>query len=206
MAEGSDAPLFCPFCGECFEGESQCPEHDIPLVPFQELDRLRGRPNPGEDEEVAFYDLRFGRGLVFAAAALMVLGFFLPVLASHFGSEVRVATGFDAASTVAMNLWVLPLVAITMVSIVTRRRTPAAMRGVRLAIPALGVMGGTSLAYTIWRVSEGAERIMQMYGQEVEVELRFGIWVAAAGVLLALVGGLRLGSMPKAKPPRYKVS
>ncbi len=167
---------------------------------------MRGRPNPGDDEEVAFYDLRFGRGLVFAAAALMVLGFFLPVLASHFGSEVRVATGFDAASTVAMNLWVLPLVAITMVSIVTRRRTPAAMRGVRLAIPALGVMGGTSLAYTIWRVSEGAERIMQMYGQEVEVELRFGIWVAAAGVLLALVGGLRLGSMPKAKPPRYKVS
>lgn len=202
----SDAtPLFCPFCGECFEGESQCPEHDIPLVPFQELDRLRGRPNPGDDEEVAFYDLRFGRGLVFAGAALMVTGFFSPVLASHYGSDIRVATGFDAASTVAMNLWVLPLVAFTIVSIVTRRRTPAAMRGVRLAIPMLAMLGGVSLGYTIWRVSEGAERIMRAYGQEVEVELRFGIWIAVLGVLIALVGGLRLGTMPKPKPPKYKV-
>lgn len=205
-AESDVAPLFCPFCGECFEGERQCPEHDIPLVPFQELDRLRGRPNPAEDEEVAFYDLRFGRGVVFGAAALMLLAFFLPVLASHYGNEVRVATGFDAASTVAMNLWVLPLVAITMVSIVTRRRTPASMRGVRLAIPALALLGGFSLGYTIWRVSEGAEKISRMYGQEVEVELRFGIWVAAVGVVLALLGGLRLGAMPKPKPPKYKIS
>ena len=30
-------PLFCPFCEECFEGEARCPEHDIPLVPFEDL-------------------------------------------------------------------------------------------------------------------------------------------------------------------------
>ena len=199
------APLFCPFCGECFEDERTCPEHDIPLVSFDELDRLRGRPNPADEEEVAFYDLRFGRGLVFGGSALMVIAFFLPVLAAHYGRDVYVASGFDAASTTAMNLWVLPLVAVTMVSIVGRRRTPVGMRGVRVVIPVLAVLGATSLAYTIFRVSEGAARIREAYGQDVELELRFGIWIAVGGALLALVGGVRLGAMPKAKPPRYKV-
>ena len=31
--------LFCPFCRECFEGEAQCPEHELALVRFEDLPR-----------------------------------------------------------------------------------------------------------------------------------------------------------------------
>ncbi|MEM9071262.1 MAG: hypothetical protein AAGE52_22340, partial [Myxococcota bacterium] len=90
-------------------------------------------------------------------------------------------------------------------SIVGRRRTPAEMRGARLAIPLLCTLAAGSLGYTIWRIEAGAERWLRAYGREVEIEALFGVWVIGLGILVALWGGLRLGTLPTAKPPSYRV-
>lgn len=199
------APLFCPFCGECFEGETRCPSHDLPLVPFETLQRMRGQPVPDDEEPVAPYDPRFGRGWIWAGAALVVVGFFLPLVTSTQGARVTTATGLDAASRVALNLWLLPLVALSWTTTVARRRTPVQMRAARVAVAALCLGAAASLGYSLWRIYRGAERIARTYGLTVEIDLEIGVYVMAAGIALAFVGSLRLGALPKPSPPRYRL-
>src|SRR4051812_41261443 len=70
--------LFCPFCRECFEGESRCPEHDLGLVPFDQLARTAedlAADIPREDEDVSVFDGRFGRGIVALGTALFFVSF-----------------------------------------------------------------------------------------------------------------------------------
>jgi len=198
------APLFCPFCGECFEDETRCPSHDLPLVPFDALGRMRTPPVPDEHEAVAPHDLRFGRGWIAAGALLVLVGFLLPFATSSQGARVATATGLQVASRAALNLWFLPLVAFSWIAILARRRTPAQMRGARLAVPLLCLGAAGSLGYSLWRIHEGAERIARTYGLSVDIELGAGVFVMAAGVVLAFVGGLRLGALPKPSPPRYR--
>ncbi|MEM9862721.1 MAG: hypothetical protein AAF938_13955, partial [Myxococcota bacterium] len=88
------APLFCPFCGESFEGRSTCPEHDIPLVDFEELQRTRAVAPPNEHEALPAHSLALGRGFVAVGALLFLTGFFLP-FARAAGVET---TGFALAS------------------------------------------------------------------------------------------------------------
>ena len=204
VAEPGGAPLFCPFCGECFEGEARCPEHDIPLVPFDQLERVRGGAAVREDELVHPYDLRFGRGWVFAGALLGLVGFRGPVVRVAYPDGENVASGYEAASTVAINLWLVPCVAATWAAIVARRRTLAAMRGARLAIPLLALLAAGSLGFTFWKMSAGAAQIVRAYGRDVLIEPRWGFWLMAVGVVLAFGGGLRLGAA-KERKPRYRV-
>jgi len=202
----AETPLFCPFCGECFEGEERCPEHDIPLVPFEKLDRLRGRPLPEDDEPVDFWDLRFGRGVVLLGALLTLVGFFLPFVSSAFDERSVTASAFQTASGgAAMNLWVVPLVTLTLVSVIMRRRTPNQMRGMRLLVPALGGLAATSLGYTLYRILAGASEVMRLYGAQVEVAPAWGAVVLCVGILLVILGGVRLGAAPPEKAPRYDV-
>ena len=197
------APLFCPFCGECFEGERRCPSHDLPLVPFDALAAMQTKPVPDEHEPVPPYDPRFGRGWIAAGALLVLVGFLLPFATSTQGARVATATGLQVASRAALNLWLLPMAAVTWTAILARRRTLAEMRGARLAIPLLCLGAAASLGYSLWRIHEGAARIGRAYGVDVDIDVRAGAWVMGVGVVLALVGGLRFGAPPKRPPPRY---
>lgn len=195
---------FCPFCGESFEGESRCPEHDIPLVGFEELDRVRGGALPEDHHVVPAHDLRFGRGLLMTSALLALVGFFLPFVEVAYPDGSATATGLATASTVALNLWLTPAVAVALLGIVLRRRTPASMRSARLAVIGLALLGGTSLAFTLHRVRTGVAQVEQAYGRDVDVSVRLGFWVCALAFALVLGAAARWGHVPAPKP-RYRV-
>ncbi len=186
----SDAPLFCPFCRECFEGEAQCPEHELPLVPFERLPKMRRVV--GDDERLSAWDLRFGRGIVGLAAATILLGFAAPLVTSTIDAPLTV-DGFRMAVGVAPNLWVVPCVALALVVILGRRRTLVEMRSMRLAVPLLAGLVASSLAYSLWRVHHAAALLAMRIGRPVTIEVRWGTWVLGAAVVLGCVGGARLG-------------
>ena len=104
--------LFCPFCEESFEDESRCPEHDLELVPLARLAALRGKYVPEGDETLAFHDLRFGRGVVLLAGALWLAAFAAPFMEVSANGDLRRSSGFELATTTAMNLWLLPMLAL----------------------------------------------------------------------------------------------
>lgn len=182
----SHPPLFCPFCRECFEDAEVCPEHELPLVPFDRLPS-RAAPEPGDDEAVAPHDLRFGRGWLLLASVLLLGGMAAPLVSSALGSRGITASGYGLASDRALNLWVIPAVALTYVSVLLRRRTPRQMRGSRIAVPVLALLVAGSLGYTLLRI----HRATELAGMELTV--RWGIVPLAAGVVLGLAAGLRFG-------------
>lgn len=197
-------PLFCPFCGECFEDLESCPEHEIPLVTFAELGKVRAEDALADDAVVAPWDLRYGRGLVFGGAAILMGGFFAPFAQANYEGYETIATGLEVASGTAMNLWVVPAIGFTLASIVLRRRTPASMRGARLALPALAIVAAISVSYTLVRMFTGAEMLTNRLGRALEITPLLGPYFLLAGALIAVAGGLRLG-ISRGRPARYRV-
>lgn len=183
----SRPPLFCPFCRECFEGRAVCPEHELVLVPFDRLPSPK-QSLPPEGEAVALHDLRFGRGWLLLAAILLLGGMALPLVTTTQGDRSITATGYELATGRALNLWIVPAVAAALINILMRRRTPAQMRGSRLAIPVLGLLMAGSLGYTLWRIHRVAELL------DMTVAVRWGVAVLGAGVAVTALAGLRLGS------------
>ena len=205
MAADSSTPLFCPFCEECFEDEERCPEHDIPLVPFEELAAARGRAAPGDDEDVSPLEWRYGRLPVLIGALMVLVGFFLPFVRASFpDGTVSGGTGLAMASNMALNLWIVPAVGATMLSILGRRRTPRRMRGARLAVLLLALLAVSSLIYTVSGVYRGAARFHAAYGQTVEVSALPGLYVMGAGLLALLVAAPFFGRA-RITGPSYRV-
>jgi len=191
---GSAPPRFCPFCRECFEDTAVCPDHELPLVDFDALPRTSTLPR--DDERLPFYDPRFGRGLLWLASILTLVGFSLPLVTTSAGQPLT-STGFEVASRVAPYLWAVPLVGAAWMSVLGRRRTPRGMRGARAAVPLLALLAGTSVYYAIHRIREGAAQAAAQTNQEVTVELEVGVWVIAAALLVGLAAGFRLGVLPR---------
>lgn len=188
--------LFCPFCKEAFEGERDCPDHDIALVSFEQLPQGRGSATPREDEPLSAYDPRLGRGLLFAAAVLTLIGFLMPFATTRMGGEALTMSGFEMAARRPL-LWAVPFVAGAMVVVLAFRRTPRQMRGARLAIPMLATLGVTAVAFGVWLVHGFAADRRERFGMEMEVTVEPGVFVMAVGLLLALVAGFRLGAVER---------
>lgn len=190
---------FCPFCRECFEDETQCPEHELALVPFDALPR-EDDPDalPSYEEKVAPLDLRFGRGIVMGGIALTLIGFAAPVLEVVTSSQARAFSGLEAATLRAPSLWTVPFVALMFVWILARRRTPLAMLGARLVALLCAVAPLVSLLYTALKVEQGARQFVEQSGQSMTVSLAWGAWVIGAGAVLLLIGSARLGVIPGA--------
>ena len=194
--------LFCPFCRECFEGEKECPEHELALVPFDQLPRdpeAEAGDLPAHDQPVSLLDPRFGRGFVMAGIVVASVGFLMPVLSIATDSRARLFTGFEAASTNAPNLWTVPFVAAMFVWMLARRRTPIAMLGARLAGVVFAIAPLLSLAYTVLKVRQGAAQFAERTHQAMDVGIEYGVAVIAIGGLLWLIGSLRLGVVPQPK-------
>jgi hypothetical protein len=193
-----DSPLlFCPFCRECFEGETTCPDHELRLVPFAELPSPR-REVPREEAVLPVHDLRFGRAFLLVAAVLVFAGFALPMVTTIV-DEPSTATGFDVAMRVAPNLFAVPAVAAAFLSIFYRRRSLKSLRGARLAVPILALLGVTSLGWTLSSIYRGAGQQSAAWGIEVSVTPEIGVWLMGAGLLVALVAAFRLGAVPPSR-------
>jgi len=191
-----DSLLFCPFCRECFEEKTHCPEHDLELVSFERLPKESGRDTPRDDERLAPYDPRFGRGIVAAGVLITLAGAFMP-LVSRTMRDIH--TTYDlsaidmAVMRIAPNLWTVPLACVVLIAILLRRRTLASLRGTRLVAPIIGLMPAGSVAFTWFQVERGVAAALAHRGIEMAVQLEVGAYAIVIGSLVMAIGGVRLG-------------
>lgn len=180
--------LFCPFCGESFEHQTRCPEHELSLVAFDQLpinsaliddepeaDELALRALPSDDRPLALLEPQHGRGLVALGALLNLSALALPLS----GAE---GTGSVAAYRLARaipSLGTLALVSFTVLYALGRRRTLRRLRGLRVLVPLLALLSPLSLGWASLRL--GASRPGG------------AVYAVAVASLLLLTGGLRLG-------------
>jgi hypothetical protein len=169
--------LFCPFCRDGFEGVSECPEHELILVP---LDRL---PRDRASEVTFFVDPRFGRGALSFGVLLVLAGFFGPFVRAR-GVD---ASALEVAIDGAHNLWLTPGAALWLTWILWKRRARRLLRSARVAAAGLALAGALPLFYTFRRISVMAEV------DGVDLQWDWGLPVMAAGLLVALLASVRLG-------------
>lgn len=199
-----DAVLFCPFCREAFEGRRECPEHDLPLVPFDRLEGVDVEADddglPGDDERLDAFDPRFGRALVGGGCLLFVVGFLCPLAVIAVpGHGQMVVSGPSVAATHAPALWALPMCGLGGLLLLGWRRTPRQMRSVRIVVPLLV----SSVALSTWAALRRADRwaalLADLAGGAVSATttVSWGVGVLALGGLLVLIGAVRLGVVPR---------
>ncbi|MFO0682591.1 MAG: hypothetical protein U0234_11095 [Sandaracinus sp.] len=189
--------LFCPFCRECFEGETRCPEHELALVPFDELPRNLEDAEadlPRDDQSLPPFDFRFGRGWVTAGALAFVASFAMTFVQIRVQGDARGFTAMEAASAQAPNLWTVPFVGVFLIAILGRRRSLAKMRSARLSVLLLGLAPLFAIGYSYFHVLEGAaQQAAHSHGAPLDVSPGLGILVAAVGSALVMAGARRLG-------------
>ena len=172
---------FCPFCHEGFEDRAECPEHELTLLPIDELPRHLDRPL----KQVTFFaDPRLGRGAPLLGVTLVLLGFIVPFVRS---SELE-ASALEVAIDGAGNLWFTPGAAIVLLWILWQRRSRDTMRAARAAVLGLALGGLLPLLYTCRRIGLMAE----LHG--ATAEWLGGLWLMLAGLLVAALGSFRFGS------------
>ena len=172
---------FCPFCRDGFEGCTECPEHELTLVPIDQLPRGAGR----RLEQVTFFaDPRLGRGPVLLGATLAVIGFLAPFVRS---SELE-ASALEVAIDGAGNLWFTPGAAMMLLWILWRRRSHSTMRAARAAVLGLAVSGALPLLYTTRRIGAVAE------AHDAGLHWLWGLWLMLAGLLVTAIASRGLGS------------
>lgn len=180
--------LFCPFCAEAFEGLERCPSHDLALVPFRELPRQR----TPDDARVAIGSPRFGRGALFGGAALTFIAFFCPLV--RLSGQVEIEnTARELAAGRAPRLWLVPAVALAVISILARRRTPAGMRGARLALCLLSLLPTGLVLFTLSGAGTAAQRMAEQLGARIAVHWGEGAWLTLFALIPLLWGSARFG-------------
>ena len=179
--------LFCPYCEEGFENVLDCPEHELALVPIDDLPK-RGEP---VSHRVRFFaDPRLGRGPVQLGALLVFVGFVAPF--AH--SRGLTASGLEIAIDGAVNLWLAPGAAIIILWIPWKRRTRSAMHAARGAVFGLALSGGLPLVYTTHRIGLMAEAV------NAHVLWLWGLWLMVAGLTACAIGAAGFGGWSRAGP------
>lgn len=186
------AVLFCPFCSEPFEGLDRCPSHDLALVPFRDLPRAR----TPDDARVALASPTFGRGALFIGAVLTLVAFFCPLVRLSGQVEIQ-NTLRELATGRAPRLWLVPAAALAVISILVRRRTPAGMRGARLALFMLSLLPTGLVLFTLSGAGAAAQRMAEQLGARIAVHWGAGAWLTLAAAIPLLWGSLRFGVPPK---------
>ncbi len=195
----SEAPFrFCPFCRDAYEEVERCPEHDLPLVGLEELPRRRASLDPAMP--LPPWSLRAGRGWLLLAVLLLLVAPALPWVEILVGERRRLASGYALAMGRAVNVWIVPAVAIGWLLVLRLRRSPLALRSARMAVALLAPLPLGS-AWATWRgVRQGLEAVSRR-GVTGEATPAWGLAVLLAGVLCGLWAAVRLGHLPDDEHP-----
>lgn len=184
--------LFCPFCAEAFEGLDRCPTHELALVPFRQLPRAR----VPDDARVALGSPTLGRGALFAGALGTLIAFFCPLV--RLSGQVEVQNSLrELASGRAPRLWLVPAAAVAVLSILARRRTPAGMRGARLALFLISLLPSGLVLFTLAGAGAAAQRMAEQLGARIFVHFGAGAWLTWLAAIPLLWGSARFGVPPK---------
>lgn len=181
--------LFCPFCRERFEGRSSCPEHELRLLPLHQI-RVEAEPDddpddvcddddglPRDERPLALLDPRYGRGVVALGALLAGASLGLELVRLH-GEPLRT---YELARGLP-SLWTVLLVSFCAIYVVVRRRTPRALRSLRVLVPLLGGALALTLTLAGLRLGRGLAQAPAAYA-------------IAVAALLLILGGARLGTV-----------
>lgn len=183
--------LFCPFCKDSFEGVDRCPEHDLALVPFDELPRAPREQ--ADDAPMQILDPRRGRGELALAGVSLLVAFVLPLVEVAVADRSQSFSTLAAATQRAPNLWAIPASGAILLSTVARRRVPLRMRGARLALSLVALVPIVSVVYSVRRIFEAGA----LDGATVSMGVAPHVIIAAA--LVAIVGSLRFGGAPPSR-------
>jgi hypothetical protein len=192
MGTATDQVLFCPFCREAFEGDQRCPEHELDLVTWTELPRAV--PQLTDDYALPWPSPRLGRGWVAGGAALLLVAFIALPLAGVEGALRMGGTVLMLAIASTPKLWLVPAAAWAQLAILYRRRTPAGMRGARLAVALVSCVPLLAAAMTWFDASAAIELIEQRRQVQLHLRPAAGSYVLAAAALTMLWGAFRLGT------------
>jgi hypothetical protein len=187
--------LFCPFCGEAFEGETRCPEHELLLLPWTQL----SRKTRATDAHAAlpWYSPRAGRGGVFAGACIALLAFAALPLARVDAALKLGGSMLTLALHGSPRLWLVPAAAAAELLILRRRTTPFAMRRARLAVALVGTVPAIAAFWT-WTGAERAVAVLaEARGEELPLVPAAGAYALALASALLIGGALRLGGKPE---------
>jgi hypothetical protein len=179
--------LFCPYCEEGFENRLDCPEHELALVPIDDLPK---RGKAALDRVRFFADPRLGRGPVQLGALLVLIGFVAPFVRSRG----LAASGLEIAIDGATNLWLTPGAAIVVLWIPWQRRTRRTMHAARGAVFGLALSGGLPLVYTTHRIGLMADAV------NAQVAWLWGLWLMVAGLSACAIGAAGFGGRSRAAP------
>jgi hypothetical protein len=186
-----DSVLFCPFCGDGFEGLSHCPDHELPLVPWQQLPRAKRSDPP--DIDLAWHSPRLGRGWLASDALLTWIAFASLPLGHALGSASMGGTMLQLALHGAHKLWLVPAASTTLLLMLRRRRSPQALRAARIAALFTVLIAPLCVLWTWYGVREAVAVLAQRNGQALVPVLGSGAYLVLLATLPGLLGALRLG-------------
>ncbi|HEX5656550.1 MAG TPA: hypothetical protein VFX59_05115 [Polyangiales bacterium] len=150
---------------------------DASSVPDPEQDDDLDEPLSHDLRRLALFDPRAGRVLVALGALCQLAALPLPLVRL----TEPVAT-YQLARAIP-SLWTLSLIAFTVFYALARRRTPRAMRSLRVVVPALGAVALACLLWAFGRLGFAAVPAL-------------GSYLVLAGALLLVGFGARLGGTP----------
>jgi hypothetical protein len=190
-----DPVLFCPFCGEAFEGETHCPEHELRLLPWAALPRAAAKLS--EHEPLPWHSPQLGRAWTAMGAALVLLAFVVLPLARVDGALHMGGSMLQLALAGTPRLWLVPLAAWAELLILYRRRTPRAMRGARLAAMLIGCVPGLIVLSTWLATRQAVALLAERMQAHLLLHLGAGAYAIWLATLPLLVGASRLGATDK---------
>lgn len=180
--------LFCPFCRDSFEGQTTCPACELPLVPFEKLGPAEHETTDADEPELAagdpderrlsLLDPQHGRLSVALGALVVGAALLLDLVRFPVGRPLRT----HELARALPSLWSIGLVSFVVLYALARRRTPRALRGLRVIIPLLGLVPPFAVAFVLVRRFQG------------DVSLGAAAYAVGLGSLLLIAGGLRLGA------------
>jgi hypothetical protein len=190
-----DTVLFCPFCGEAFEGPTHCPEHDLRLVPWAALPKAD--PMVREHEPLPWQSPRVGRAWVAGGAASILLAFVALPLARVDGALHMGGSMLRLALAGTPRLWLVPLAVWAELLILYRRRTPWAMRGARLAALLIGCVPALAVLSTWLATRHAVALLADRMRAQLLLHLGSGAYAIWLATLPLLMGASRLGASDK---------
>jgi hypothetical protein len=188
---GNDTVLFCPFCGDGFEGLTHCPDHELPLVPWQQLPRAKRADPP--DVDLAWTSPRLGRGWLASSALLGLIAFACLPLGHARGSAQMGGTMLQLALHGAHKLWLVPAAAITLLLMLYRRRSPRALRAARVAALFTTLVAPVAVLWTWSGVREAVAELAQRNGETIVPALSSGSYLVFIAAIAGVIASLRLG-------------
>lgn len=195
-----DQVLFCPFCGEAFEAQTRCPEHELQLVSWHALTE-RSRP-VSETEQLPWQTVRLGRGWLAAGAALTLLAFVALPVAEVDGALQMSGSMLRLALQRAPKLWLVPAAAVAQLMFLHRRRSPRSLKEARLASALVACIPTLAVTFTWLGARDAVALLADRLQQPLETHIGTGAAVVGLAGAVMLIGALRLGVVGDPKPAR----